>query len=130
MNNDILYILSEEGSLEFKHQLANAENMARLSSSISNLEEAHNELYYNKLHLIDTELRNPAYSKNQRETMKIYRDKLNNVIRLLQRRLDTLMSYDPNASGGRKKTRRRKSIRRKSIRRKSIRRKSIRRKRY
>ena len=122
MNNDILYILSEEGSLKFKQELADAKNMSRVSSNVVNLEEAHNELYYNKLHLIDTELRNPVYSKYQRETMKTYRDELNNVIGLLQRRLDTLMSYDPNASGGRRKSRRRKSIRRKLSKRKLSRR--------
>jgi len=124
MNNDILYILSEEGSLKFKQELANAENMSRVSSNVANLEEAHNELYHNKLYLIDTELRNPVYSKHQRETMKTYRDELNKVIGLLQRRLDALMSYDPNASGGRRKSRRR-SRRRKSSRRKTGRRKRI-----
>jgi len=33
MNNEVLHILSHDGSLEFKHQIANAENMLRNPSS-------------------------------------------------------------------------------------------------
>jgi hypothetical protein len=151
MNNTVLHILSKNGSLEFKNEVENAELMARNpSSNVANLNAVHDELY-EKFDLLERESDNIAYSEHQRGVIETYRDKLNEVIGLLQNRINEIMNSQENAQddedeqndayaramgvsvrrrGGRRKSSKRKSSRRKSIRRKSIRRKSIRRRKY
>ena len=127
MNNDVLHILSHDGSLEFKNEVENAELMARNPrSNVPNLNAVHDELY-EKIDLLERELHNPAYSDHQIVVMKTYIDKLDNVIGLIQDRVNYLINSreENNAGGGRRKSIRRKSVRQKSIRRKSIRRKSV-----
>jgi hypothetical protein len=129
MNNDVLHILSHDGSLEFKNEVENAELMVRNPrSDVPNLDAVHNELS-EKITLLESELDNPAYSGHQKVVMKTYIDKLDDVIGLIQDRVNYLINSGEyvNARGFRRKSSRRKSIRRKSIRRKSIRRKSSRR---
>ncbi len=158
MNNEVLHILSHDGSLEFKQQIANAENMARPNSS-STVDQLYAmiAILNSQLRLLHRELINSAYSEHQRGVIETYRDKVSEVIGLLQTRVNELYqeeqnnqtqeSYDSDDSdaenvayarslgmsirrrGGRKSRRRsiRKS-RRKSIR--KSRRRSIRRRKY
>jgi hypothetical protein len=122
MNNTVLHILSHDGSLEFKHQLANAENMSRLTTNVDHLNAIHDELY-EKLDLLERESDNPAYTKHQIVTMETYIDKLNHTVELLQNRINEIMNSEARGVR-RRKTKRRKTGRRKSVRRKSGRRKS------
>ena len=125
MNNTVLHILSKNGSLEFKNEVENAELMARNpSSNVANLNAVHDELY-EKLDLLERESDNIAYTKHQITTMETYIDKLNDVLGLLQNRINEISnSEEHNARGIRRKSKRRKTGRRKSVRRKSGRRKS------
>jgi hypothetical protein len=145
MNNDVLHILSKNGSLEFKNEVENAELMVRNPmSDVPNLDMVHNELS-EKITLLESELDNPAYSDHQRGVMETYIDKLDDVIGLIQDRVNYLINSGEyvNARGfrrksirrrtgrrrtGRRRTGRRRTGRRRTGRRKSIRRKSIRRK--
>ena len=155
MNNEVLHILSKNGSLEFKQQIANAENMARPNSS-STVDQLYaiTAILNSKLRLLHRELINSAYSEHQRGVIETYRDKLNEVIGLLQTRINELYqeeqhneSHDSDEEndayarsigmsirrrGGRKSRRRsiRKSRRRKSRRRKSRRSKKSSRRKY
>jgi len=138
MNNEVLHILSHDGSLEFKRQLVDAENMVRnQSSDIDDLNAIHDRLF-DQLKLLERESDNSAYSEHQRVVIETYRDKLYHVIRLLQDYINEVMSYEDqeeqdDGRGVIRKSRRRKSgRRRKSIKksRKSVRRKSVRRKKY
>jgi len=120
MNNEVLHILSHNGSLEFKNEVENAELMVRNPrSNVPNLNAVHDELS-EKINLLERELHNPAYSDNQIGVMQTYIDKLDDVIGLIQDRVNYLIN---SARGGR---RRRSGIRR-SSRRRSSRRKSGRR---
>jgi len=157
MNNEVLHILSHDGSKEFKLQLTNAKTMVDPSqnSTADQLLEI-NFMLDSQEQLLQNELSNPAYSENQKVTMKTYIDQLNEVLRPLQNRVNELYqqeqnnqsreSYDSDSEnedyaisigmrrgrrGGRKSRRksRRKSIRKsRKSRRKSRRRKSRRRK--
>jgi hypothetical protein len=153
MNNTVLHILSHDGSLEFKQEVDDAENMVRNpSSNVNQLNAIHDRLYQ-QLELLEQELENQSYDENQIATIKTYYEKLNEVIGLLQDRINELMSYEEDEEddqeaedayarsmgisvrrrGGRKSRRSRKSSkRRKPIRRKTIRRKrkSIRKRRH
>jgi hypothetical protein len=112
MNNTVLHILSKNGSLEFKHQLANAENMSRLTTNVDHLNAIHDELY-EKLDLLERESDNPAYTKHQIVTMETYIDKLNHTVELLQNRINEIMNSEARGVR-RRKTKRRKTGRRKS----------------
>jgi hypothetical protein len=135
MNHNVLHILSKNGSLEFKNEVENAELMVRNPrSDVPNLDAVHNELS-EKITLLESELDNPAYSGHQKVVMKTYIDKLDDVIGLIQDRVNYLINSGEyvNARGFRRKsirrrTGRRRTGRRKSGRRRTGRRKSIRRK--
>ena len=129
MNNEVLHILSHDGSLAFKNEVENAELMVRNpSSDVPNLDAVHHELS-EKISLLERELHNPAYSDHQIGVMETYIDKLDDVIGLIQERVNYLINSGEyvNARGIRRKSSRRKSSRRKSSRRKSIKRKTGRR---
>ena len=141
MNNEVLHILSKNGSLEFKQGIEDAENMVRNQSvDLDDLNDIHDRLF-DQLKLLEREIDNPAYSKHQRGVMETYRDKLYGVIRLLQDYINEVMSYEEqeeqeeqedhdDARGIRRRTRRRRTgRRRKSIKKsRKSRRKSRRRK--
>jgi hypothetical protein len=129
MNNEVLHILSKNGSLEFKNEVKNAELMVRNPrSDVPNLDAVHHELS-EKINLLEREIDNLAFSDNQRGVMKTYIDKLDNVIGLIQDRVNYLINSGEyvNARGIRRKSSRRSSGRRRSSRRKSIKRKTGRR---
>jgi hypothetical protein len=118
MNNEVLHILSHDGSLEFKQQIAYAENMVRNpSTGVDDLDVIINRLHGQK-QLLLIESNKPDYTKNQITTMKTYINKLNRVIMLLTNRMNEIyISQARRRTGGRRKSSRRKSSRRKSIRR-------------
>jgi hypothetical protein len=133
MNHVVLFILSKNGSLEFKQGIEDAENMVRNQSvDLDDLNDIHDRLF-DQLKLLEREIDNPAYSKHQRGVMETYRDKLYGVIRLLQDYINEVMSYEEqeeqeeqeehdDARGfKRKSVRRRTGRRRTGRRRKSIR---------
>ena len=131
MNHVVLFILSKNGSLEFKQGIEDAENMVRNQSvDLDDLNDIHDRLF-DQLKLLEREIANPAYSEHQRGVMETYRDKLYGVIRLLQDYINEVMSYEEqeeeeeqeeqeehdDARGIRRRTgRRRTGRRRKSIR--------------
>ena len=132
MNHVVLFILSKNGSLEFKQGIEDAENMVRNQSvDLDDLNDIHDRLF-DQLKLLEREIDNPAYSKHQRGVMETYRDKLYGVIRLLQDYINEVMSYEEqeeqeeqeehdDARGfKRKSVRRRTGRRRTGRRRKSI----------
>jgi len=120
MNNEVLHILSKNGSLEFKNEVKNVELMVRNpGAGVPNLDAVHDELY-EKLDLLERELHNPAYTDHQIEVMETYIDKLDDVIGLIQDRVNYLINSEARGVR-RRKTKRRKTGRRKSVRRKSIR---------
>jgi hypothetical protein len=126
MNHVVLFILSKNGSLEFKQGIEDAENMVRNQSvDLDDLNDIHDRLF-DQLKLLEREIANPAYSEHQRGVMETYRDKLYGVIRLLQDYINEVMSYEEqeehdDARGFRRRTDKRKSIRRRTgRRRKSI----------
>ena len=115
MNNEVLHILSKNGSLEFENEVKNAELMVRNPrSDVPNLDAVHHELS-EKINLLEREIDNLAFSDNQRGVMKTYIDKLDDVIGLIQDRVNYLINSGEyvNARGFRRRTGRRKSIRRK-----------------
>jgi hypothetical protein len=133
MNHVVLFILSKNGSLEFKQGIEDAENIVRNQSvDLDDLNDIHDRLF-DQLKLLEREIDNPAYSKHQRGVMETYRDKLYGVIRLLQDYINEVMSYEEqeeqeeqeehdDARGfKRKSVRRRTGRRRTGRRRKSIR---------
>jgi hypothetical protein len=94
MNHVVLFILSKNGSLEFKQGIEDAENMVRNQSvDLDDLNDIHDRLF-DQLKLLEREIDNPAYSKHQRGVMETYRDKLYGVIRLLQDYINEVMSYE------------------------------------
>ena len=124
MNHVVLFILSKNGSLEFKQGIEDAENMVRNhSTNVHQLGAIHDRLYA-QFELLEAQLHNPAYSEHQRGVMKTYIDKLDDVIGLLQNRINEVMNSGEHddARGVRRRTSRRTG-RRKSRRRKSRRRK-------
>ena len=124
MNNEVLHILSHDGSLEFKNEVENAELMVRNPrSDVPNLDAVHNELS-EKITLLERELHNPAYTDHQIGVMQTYIDKLDNVIGLIQDRVNYLINSGEyvNARGIRRRTRRRtgrRTSRRRTSRRRS-----------
>jgi hypothetical protein len=129
MNNDVLHILSHDGSLEFKNEVENAELMVRNPmSDVPNLDMVHNELS-EKITLLESEVDNPAYSGHQKVVMKTYIDKLDDVIGLIQDRVNYLINSGEyvNARGFRRKSIRKKSGRRRTVRRRTGRRRTGRR---
>ena len=124
MNNTVLHILSHDGSLEFKNEVENAELMVRNPrSDVPNLDAVHNELS-EKITLLERELHNPAYTDHQIGVMQTYIDKLDNVIGLIQDRVNYLINSGEyvNARGIRRRTRRRtgrRTSRRRTSRRRS-----------
>ena len=124
MNHVVLFILSKNGSLEFKQGIEDAENMVRNhSTNVHQLGAIHDRLYA-QFELLEAQLHNPSYSEHQRGVMKTYIDKLDDVIGLLQNRINEVMNSGEHddARGVRRRTGRRTG-RRKSRRRKSRRRK-------
>ena len=121
MNHVVLFILSKNGSLEFKQGIEDAENMVRNhSTNVHQLGAIHDRLYA-QFELLEAQLHNPAYSEHQRGVMKTYIDKLDDVIGLLQNRINEVMNSGEHddARGVRRRTGRRKSRKsRKSRRRK------------
>jgi hypothetical protein len=129
MNNDVLHILSHDGSLEFKNEVENAELMVRNPmSDVPNLDMVHNELS-EKITLLESEVDNPAYSDHQKVVMKTYIDKLDDVIGLIQDRVNYLINSGEyvNARGFRRRSVRRRSVRRRTGRRRTGRRRTGRR---
>ena len=128
MNNNVLHILSHDGSLEFKNEVENAELMVRNPrSNIPNLNAVHHELS-EKINLLERELHNPAYSDHQIGVMETYIDKLDDVIGSIQDRVNYLInSGEQNNARG---VRRRKSVRRKTSRTRSGRKRKSRRRKY
>jgi hypothetical protein len=99
MNNEVLHILSHDGSKEFKLQLTNALDMVvpnenstadadQLLEIIATLDSQEQ--------LLQRELSNPAYSENQKVTMKTYIDQLNEVLGPLQNRVNELYQQEQN----------------------------------
>lgn len=128
MDHAVLFTLSKNGSLEFKQGIEDAENMVRNhSTNVHQLGAIHDRLYA-QFELLEAQLHNPAYSEHQRGVMKTYIDKLDDVIGLLQNRINEVMnSGEHEARGVRRKSRRRpdrKSVRRRKSIKKSVRRKS------
>ena len=128
MNNEVLHILSHDGSLKFKNEVENAELMVRNPrSNVPNLNAVHHELS-EKINLLERELHNPAYFKHQITTMETYIDKLDDVIGSIQDRVNYLInSGEQNNARG---VRRRKSVRRKTSRTRSGRKRKSRRRKY
>ena len=118
MNNNVLHILSHDGSLEFKNEVENAELMVRNPrSNVPNLNAVHHELS-EKINLLERELHNPAYSDHQIGVMETYIDKLNQVTRLLRVRIEQQGELQ-EVDGGRRKSGRRRTSRTRSGRRRT-----------
>ena len=99
MNDEVLHILSHDGSLEFKDQINNAVTMVGNENSTADQLLEINFMLDSQLRLLESEFVNPAYSENQKVTMKTYIDQLNEVIGPLQNRVNELYQEEQrNAS--------------------------------
>jgi len=94
MNDEVLHILSHDGSLEFKDQINNAVTMVGNENSTADQLLEINFMLDSQLRLLESEFVNPAYSENQKVTMKTYIDQLNEVIGPLQNRVNELYQQE------------------------------------
>ena len=104
MDYDVEFILNE-GSQIFKQQLDQVKDALRVSRenalsgsiayNLNKLIEIHNKLDYQE-NLLTRESARSIYTENQKVTMKTYIDKLNEVIGLVQNRINELSSSEQN----------------------------------
>ena len=112
-------IFSEEGSLLFKKFIANATNLAQNLTTTAELNKIRN-LILEKLDAWKILVDSPTLSPHQKETARIYLEKMQEVLNLINARINEI----DRVGGKRRKRRTRKSRTRKSRTRKSRTRKS------
>ena len=101
-------IFSEEGSLLFKKFIDNATNLAQLLTTTAELNKLRN-LILEKLDAWKELVEYPTLSPNQRETARIYLEKVQEVLNLINARINEI---DRVGGKRRKSMKSRKSIRR------------------
>jgi len=94
-------IFSEEGSLLFKKFIDNATNLAQLLTTTAELNKLRN-LILEKLDAWKTLVDSPTLSPNQRETARIYLEKMQEVLNLINARINEIDRVGGKKRKGRK----------------------------
>jgi hypothetical protein len=102
-------IFSEEGSLLFKKFIDNVTNLAQLLTTTAELNKLRN-LILEKLDAWKILVDSPTLSPHQKETARIYLEKMQEVLNLINARINEI----DRVGGKRRKRRTRKSRTRKS----------------
>ena len=112
----MLSVLDRAGSLSYKNLIVDAKNLLQTSQNVNILIGVHDALYEMETKFDNALNASPSpYNENEKTTIKDYRAEVDNVIGLLQQRINELS----RTGGRRRKSRRRKTTkRRKTIRKK------------
>ena len=110
-------IFSEEGSLKFKELIDKVSNLVPTLTNINTLNKVRNVII-EKQEQLKNVIDNPTLSQNQKQTIKDYLDKTQEVLNLINARITEMSSLGGKRRKGRKSRKSRKGKKsRKTIRR-------------
>lgn len=103
-------ILSEEGSIKFKNLIVTTKNMVPNSTKVSELNKLKNALIVKK-NLMNERLESSNVSPGTKNTIRTYCDDIEDLINLVDERIDVLGNSELGRGRGRGRKSRRKSTR-------------------